>query len=84
MYRNIPSMIRAEYGEPMSEVIKGYALMGYSKLAIASALEIGTQAMRAWVRRLGLEGCFCRMNYNESCRPVGRGWPKGKPRKKVN
>ena len=83
MYRNIPLEIRKEYGEPMSEVLKGYARMGYSQMCIAAVLGIGNQAMYSWVKRLGLGEIFCRVNYNEACRPKGKGWVKGRPRKQL-
>lgn len=85
-YRNIPAEIRKEYGEPMSEVIKGYALMGYSMSATAQAMEISIWAFSRWVTRLNLKHYFNRMNYNDACKPFNRkrGWPKGKHRNKPN
>jgi hypothetical protein len=79
-YRNIPLEIKREYGEPLSEVIKGYALMGYSKRAVASALGIHEVTMGRWVERLGLSGRFVRSAYNDSCKPKtygGSGRPAG-------
>jgi len=67
-YRNLPMEVRKEYAEPLSEVIKGYALMGYSKRATAAAMEVGIQALIAWIRRLDLDRHFSRPNYNESCK----------------
>lgn len=82
-YRNIPLDIRQEFGESMSEVIKGFARMGYSMTATAQGMGISRCAIGRWVRRLGLRYLFERANYNEMCCPKGRGWPKGKPRVKV-
>lgn len=81
-YRNIPFAIRKEFDEPMSDVIKGFAQMGYSMLATSRAMGIGTQAMSAWIKRLGLRHHFDRSNYNEVCKPINKkgGWPKGKKR----
>lgn len=82
-YHNIPLEIRKEYGESLSEVIRGYARMGYSKRATSQAMGITLPALLLWCMRLGLDGCFSRLNYNESCRPLNKeGWPKGKPRHK--
>lgn len=69
-YRNIPSEVRNEYGEPMSEVIKGYALMGYSKRATAEAMGIERKTLDAWIRRMNLNHHFHLDNYNRSCRAI--------------
>lgn len=78
-YQNIPLAIKKEYGDPLSEVIKGYARMGYSMTATAGAMDISMCALRAWVKRLNLRHLFDARHYNSSCRPRGKGWPKGKP-----
>lgn len=85
-YRNIPLEIRKEYGEPMSDVIKGYALMGYSMIATAQAMGISVWAFTRWVKRLEVRHLFNRADYNDACKPINgkNGWPKGKPRLKPN
>jgi hypothetical protein len=78
-YRNIPLEIRQEYGEPLSEVIKSFARMGYSLGVTAEAMEISEWALRKWVKRLELRHLFVRKNYNASCRFHARGYSAIRP-----
>jgi hypothetical protein len=74
-------MIQMEYGKPFEEVIKWYAALGYSRLKIAVILQINLSYLRMLLSKHSLHHLFDRNNYNNLCRPVGKGWPKGKLRK---
>lgn len=69
--------IRKEYDEPFTQVIRGYARLGYSERATAEAMEMNKQTLHRWLNRFDLHRYFDRRNYNESCIPRGKGWPKG-------
>ena len=71
MYRNIPQTIRQEYGEPISEVIKGFASLGYSKTLTAGTLGMDYQTFTRWLDRLDLDKHFIPNNYNKLCRHYG-------------
>lgn len=82
-HRNLPLEVRREYGESLTEVIKGYALMGYSRRAIAEILNVPESTFHGIVKRFGLESKFNTKNYNESCKARSNkprsGRPKGIP-----
>lgn len=82
-HRNLPLEVRREYGESLTEVIKGYALMGYSRRAIAEILNVPESTFHSIVKRLHLEDRFNPKNYNDSCKPHSTkprsGRPKGIP-----
>ena len=82
----IPTMkrvrdIRKEYGESFSAVVGGYAKLGYSKKATREVLEIHGQLFQKLLTSYDLHRHFNRKNYNDSCVPKGKGWPKGKMRR---
>lgn len=54
-------------GEKPSDVIRGYALMGYSKIAVCQALKIHKQTLNRIVRERGIVWPG-RRDYNDSCK----------------
>ena len=79
-YRNISQAVRTEFGEPMSEVIKGFARMGYSRAATAQAMGMHVITLGKWLSRLGLDHLFVRARYNDSCTPRSNKPRSGRPR----
>lgn len=73
--------IRQEYNEPFREVVRGYAALGYSKTATREVLGFWPQLFHRLLTQFDLHQYFIRKNYNDSCVPKGKGWPKGKLRR---
>jgi hypothetical protein len=70
--------IRAEYGERPSEVIRGYARMGYSQSFTAEMLSIQRKTLQGYCRRFGIVWPP-RSSYRPECKGRGKGRPKGCP-----
>jgi len=74
-YRNIPLAVKHEYGESLSEAIKGFALMGSPMTVAAQVLEIDYKTFRCWVRRLNLAHLFVRRYYKSEYKKNQKGRP---------
>jgi len=74
-YRNIPLAVRHEYGESLTEAIKGFALMGSHMTVAAQVMEIDYKTFRGWVKRLNLSGLFVRRNYKSEYKQNQKGRP---------
>lgn len=76
--------VRHEFGEPFSDVVKGFAIMGYSRRATAEILEFNLSYFRQICKRFDLHRHFKpQREMRPECRGVGKtrkGWPKGKKR----
>ena len=72
--------IEAEFDEPFTDVIKGFATMGYSRKATAEILEINLSYFRELCTRYDLHRYFKKQkDMRPECRKGGGvGWPKGK------
>jgi len=72
--KKIPA-IEAEFNEPFEECVKGFALMGYSIRATASAMDISPSLLSALCKTRNLRHYFKpQRELNDSCRG---GTPKG-------
>ena len=72
--------IRKSFGEPPSDVIRGFAKMGMSKRLTAGAMGITTQTLLRLCRRWDIKFAP-QSEMVDQCKPHGTGWPKGKKRK---
>lgn len=73
--------VEAEYDEPFCDVVRGFAIMGYSRRFVASLLEINLKYFRELCVKFDLHRHFkLQKDMHESCKPKGKGWPKGTPR----
>jgi hypothetical protein len=75
--------IELEFDEPFDDVVKGFAIMGYSRRAVASILEINLSYFRQLCSKRGLHKHFKKQkDMRPECRKSGpsKGWPKGKKR----
>ena len=72
--------IEAEFDEPFYDVVKGFAIMGYSRQATAAILEINLSYFRELCVKYDLHRCFKKQkDMRPECRKGGgKGWPKGK------
>ncbi len=78
--------IEAEFDESFSDVIKGFAIMGYSRTATADILEINLSYFRQLCKKYNLHRHFKKQkDMLPECRGKGvprkrGGWPKGQKR----
>ena len=68
--------IRAEFQEPFRDVVKGFALMHYSRRATAETLGINNSYFYQICTRFDLHRYFVPANYLPICKPPGH--KKGK------
>jgi len=69
--------VRNEFKEPFRDVVKGFAIMGYSRKATAQALQISHSYFDELCERFDLKKNFrARKDYLPICKPPGH--PKGK------
>ena len=72
--------ISKEYDEPFTDVVRGFAEMGYSRRATAQILNINLPYFRRLCDRFGLHPHFKpQQDMRDECKGHGNGWPKGKP-----
>jgi hypothetical protein len=71
--------VRREYGEPFSDVVKGFAEMGYSQRLTAEVLGFNLSYFRQLLKRFGLLAAFNRPQRDlvKDCRPGGKGRARG-------
>jgi hypothetical protein len=75
--------VRKEFDEPFRDVVKGFAEMGYSRSFTAKVLEINLSYFRQLCTRFDLHQYFKpQSEMLLECKPKGKGWPKGKKRKR--
>ena len=74
--------IRKEFDEPFRDVVAGFAKMGYSQTAAASACDVARSTFQYHVQRFGLCKLFNRSNYIPACKSHPRKGNEGK-RKQV-
>jgi len=67
--------IRKEFDEPFAEVIKGFAIMGYSRRATAQIVEIPLATFLRYAKRFGVHDKF---KSQSELRSEFRGGPLGK------
>ncbi len=79
-YHNVERMLRQEYNEPPSKILRDFAGLGYSKRLTAATLEINRQTLDRLARDYGVKFPG-RMDLCECCVPRGKGWQKGKKRR---
>jgi len=76
--------VRREFGEPFRDVVRGFAVMGYSRAATANILHFNLSYFRQLCTRFNLHQYFKpQREMRPECRGVGttrKGWPKGKKR----
>lgn len=73
--------IQSEFEESFADVIKGFAIMGYSKRATASILEISLCNFRRLLKLYAPNAPWKKqINMRDECKAKSPGWPKGKPR----
>jgi len=70
--------IRKEFNEPFRDVVAGFAQMGYSQTAAASACEVPRSTFQHHVQRFGLCELFDRKNYLPECKSHPRTGNEGK------
>ncbi|HOD97371.1 MAG TPA: hypothetical protein PLT63_01215 [Syntrophales bacterium] len=70
--------VRKEFGEPFRDVVKGFAIMGYSRKATAEFVEITDSWFNELCERFDLRKHFRRQrkDFVSVCKPPGH--PKGK------
>lgn len=79
-YHNVEMMLRREYSEMPSKILRDFAGLGYSKRLTAATLEINRQTLDRMIRDYGITFPG-RMELCEGCKPKGKGWQKGRKRK---
>lgn len=73
--------VRKEYGEPFTDVVRGFAEMGYSRRAVADVLGFNLSYFRQVLTRFDLHRHFQpQAQMRGECKGGGKGWPKGKER----
>jgi hypothetical protein len=79
-------MVRKEYGEKFSDVVAGYARMGYSRTFTANLLDINLSYFRMLCSRFDLHKHFRKQrdmlpeSRGVGVPKTGGGWPRGKER----
>ena len=72
--------IKQEFNEPFRETVKSFAVMGYSRRAVASILEVPSDTLIRYVRVFNLGQYFKSWkDMRPECK--GKGWITGKKRK---
>ncbi len=71
--------VRKEFDEPFRDVVKGFAEMGYSRMATAEILEFNLSYFRTLCVRFDLHKYFKpQKEMRDECKHFFVGWPKGK------
>lgn len=70
--------VEKEFDEPFNDVIRGFAIMGYSVRALADILKFNRSYLSEVIKKRGLGRYFKRQrDMVKECRPGGKGWAKG-------
>ena len=71
--------ISKEFDEPFTDVVRGFAEMGYSRRATAQILNVSVSTFRKMCDRFNLHRHFpAKRDMRKECKGRAAGWPKGK------
>lgn len=70
--------VRKEFGEPFTDVVRGFAALGYSRRATAEILGFNRSYFIELLSRFDLHKNFLpQSEMRRECKGGGKGWPKG-------